>query len=131
MNFFQGEVARRDSGLAFRNANMNLSLPATQLRNVAGEVILGVRPEAITICPKGGSEGDLDGAVSLVTVVQPNVYVTVRVGSHDAMARLPDGVGWPRPGDTVDLEVNRGKLHFFHAESGERLGGAMAGRLAG
>lgn len=129
MNFFQGEVAREEGGVAFRNADMSLPLPAVmQVDSVAGEVTLGVRPEAVALCPQGQSGSALGGTVSVVTVIQPNIYVTVQVGVHAIMARLPDGMAWPRAGDTVNLEVDGGKLHLFDADSGERLG--TAGRAA-
>ncbi|KKK50017.1 hypothetical protein LCGC14_3129230, partial [marine sediment metagenome] len=129
MNFFQGEVAREEGGVAFRNADMSLPLPAAmQVDSVAGEVTLGIRPEAVTLCPQGQSGSGLAGTVSVVTVIQPNVYVTVQVGAHAIMVRLPDGVGWPRPGETAELEVDGDKLHLFDAKSGERLG--TAGRAA-
>lgn len=122
MNFIIGEIERQEGGAVFRNADLSISLPeAMRLEPGGREVVLGARPEAITVCSRGESGADLSGVVNVVSVIQPNVYVSVSIGADPLMARLPDRVPWPQVGDTVTLEVDRGRLHLFDRHTGARV----------
>jgi len=124
MNFIEGEIQREESGTFFRNAHLSISLPETMRLDLIGrEAALGARPEAITVCSSGESGGDMSGIVNVVTVIQPNVYVSVTIGGDSLMARLPDRAPWPEIGDTVPLEVDRRRLHLFDYHTGARVGG--------
>ena len=116
MNFYVGEVA--DGHL--RCADFSWPLPQT-LRpriRVGQRLILGIRPEHITI-------GDKDGIPALVEVVEPLIseraqIVHVSLGQEPCVLKL--GRQFPLvPGDRVRLRFDPQRVHFFDAETEERL----------
>jgi ABC-type sugar transport system ATPase subunit len=86
------------------------------------DVVVGVRPEHLTI----GGDGAVKGVVRHVEWLGYEALVTCEVGldtvsrftlRHDASATPPAA------GDTVPLQVAPGNVHVFDAATTERLGG--------
>jgi ABC-type sugar transport system ATPase subunit len=86
---------------------------------LAEDVVAGVRPEALR------PAGDVDGGIPIALVaevVEPlgsDVYVHGHHADQAMVARLP-GSAKVAPGERLDLAIDRGDLHLFDAESGER-----------
>jgi len=125
MNFFEGRVVDEGGRLWFDEGTGKLPVPARaaealRARAVAGgQIVMGVRPEAIA---PGGAGAALGGATLAMTVwlVQPlgakiDVYLKTerhaRVVAHvDASA---EGAAAPGVGDTVLATVDMDRAHFF------------------
>jgi multiple sugar transport system ATP-binding protein len=111
MNLIPGEV----TGDAFQ-------APGVSLRGTAqgrqGRVVLGVRPEDVTVTPPG--EGDIQGQVYAVELTGEAILATVTVGTVRLIARAPrswrGGFGAP-----IGLRVDSTRLHFFDEATGLRL----------
>jgi len=116
MNFFRGRV--EDEGLRFADFSLPF-LPRLKTRLQPGqEVILGIRPEHITI----GAEGPLRARVE-----QLEPWVTAR--TQIIHTRFDGGICVVRAGtevlvwvgDFVSLRFDEERLHLFDAQTGGRL----------
>jgi multiple sugar transport system ATP-binding protein len=97
------------------------------LADVGGEVSVGVRPEDVVIGPRGGD--GLEVTVDLVEELGADGYIYTHAESPegrriDLVARVSDAA-YPQLGDELTLTVKPGRVHVFHADSGERLNGPV------
>ncbi len=95
---------------------------------VAGnEVILGFRPEALTVVPEA-TPGAFPVQVLLVEELGSDAYLygelvdetSEKMTSEQIVARI-DPTDVPAKGSTVWLQIREGRQHVFDATSGERL----------
>jgi ABC-type sugar transport system ATPase subunit len=78
-------------------------------------VELGVRPEHLRLEP--------DGTPATVTLVEPvgsEAYVHLELGGARVVARVA-AEARPAAGDVVPVRVRPSDVHFFDAETGERV----------
>lgn len=100
-----------------------LAVDGTVIRGVEGPevldapraVMLGVRPEHITIHPSGGVPArvlarDYLGAETIITATVGDQKILVRVGGRSTFA----------PGDEIGLSWDRAHAHIFDAATGRR-----------
>jgi ABC-type sugar transport system ATPase subunit len=117
MNFYGGEVA--DGLVSF--ADFSLPLPQAVVSQVhSGQrLTFGIRPEHITL-------DDHEGIPALVEVVEPLIseqaqIIHVSLGQESCVLKIRHQP--PRiPGDRAYLRFDPQRLHFFGAETEERLG---------
>jgi len=129
MNFWRGRLMRRDDALYFDEGSGVLPVPdwaRQELDELAGgEVVLGVRPEALADRASARFTTSDNQLPMRVTLVQPlgdkmDVYLTTQQNSRsiahvDAHAEL-------RVGDVVPIYVDLRRVHFFRSdERGERI----------
>jgi multiple sugar transport system ATP-binding protein len=90
------------------------------------QVTIGVRPEDLVVSHDRGD--GLPVTVDLVEELGADGYLyghsEVEGKRTDIVGRV-DGRVHPNAGDTVYITPKPGHVHVFHAESGERLGGAV------
>jgi multiple sugar transport system ATP-binding protein len=120
-NLVDGVLTREDDCLMFRCPDFVLALPDQDWDSQRSEVVLGARPESIVVVPRDLDRDDLSGRVESISVLQPNVYLSVMVGSRSLAVRVPDNVDCPVVGDTVAFQVDRAKISLFDGGSGARL----------
>ena len=91
------------------------------------EVVLGFRPEALSVVPEG-TDGAFPVEVLLVEELGADAFLygalvdetAEQMRSNEIVARIdPNDV--PTKGTTVWLKIREGKQHVFDAETGERL----------
>ena len=105
----------------------SFAAPSTRLGGLSatasGPVVLGVRPEDMTVAE--GGDADMNGTVYAVELTGEANLVTVLLGKERVIARAPRS--WRgKAGDPIGLRADRTRLHLFDRESGLRLGGAQA-----
>ena len=83
----------------------------------AGELVLGVRPEAVRI---GGAGAGLAARVTLVEPLGAEALVYLDMAGHDVVARL-EGAELPGVEDVVGLVFEPGHALWFDGGSGVRL----------
>jgi multiple sugar transport system ATP-binding protein len=109
-------VGQAEAG-AFRAPGFAIEIPAIAAH---GAVVLGVRPENMSVTAPGG--GDFDGRIYAVELTGEANLVTVSVGNERVIARAPRQ--WKgETGSTVGLSLDRSRLHLFEQASGNRLAG--------
>jgi multiple sugar transport system ATP-binding protein len=117
MNFLKGVVDRNGGKTVFRSEG-ELQFPLNG--NVAVDdrpVVLGIRPEHVMMRP--------DGVPAEVIVVEPTgseTQVGFRNGRDDFICLFRERIA-ARPGETMRLAPMPGCMHFFDAQSAERIGG--------
>ena len=121
MNLIDGTLQRAGGELTFRAGALALALGGRAAGATAdGEVVLGLRPEALTVA--GEREGRPAGIVEGTSALgYQRLYATVRVGTTALIARIPEGVQPPEIGAQVALEVDPSRAHLFSAEDGRPL----------
>ena len=118
MNFIEGTVEAGDSpALIYGEDRRRLGLAHAPARHGA-RVIMGVRPEHLTL--GGGGPARLTGRIEVLEPTGPDTMVVLRVGSREVTARLPPRLDL-KPGAPIDLAVDVGALNFFDPETGVRL----------
>jgi multiple sugar transport system ATP-binding protein len=126
MNFVSGAV----EGSRFVASDKAFTVPLAGAWLPSGRaVVMGARPEDVSIDTSGDGAGSLPGDTRRVAVparidlVEPRgneSFGHTTVGSHTITARSTTRV-LPAPESVVRLTVDPARLHWFDFESGERL----------
>jgi len=124
MNFLDAEVARADGQVVARNAEMQVPLAngladRLSLNGAPRKVVLGIRPEHLTIGPT--EPANARGDVYMVEPMGREQVVDVRIGDHSLQAIVPAAQSL-RVGEPVGLAFDPTKLHLFDPAAGQRLG---------
>jgi multiple sugar transport system ATP-binding protein len=128
MNFIPGRIDETPGSrqATFVSGDNSLSVPMTGVaQNIAGRgVVMGVRPEDIevtsTAAPTSPGSSRVDARVDLVEPLGNETFVHTTVGSHAITARA-EGRELPEVESSVALQFDPQRLHWFDAESGDRL----------
>ena len=115
MNLLPGEAVAGGFRTGTGAAQVTLPLPGPAPRT--GPVLLGVRPEHLDIA----TDGLWTMAVETVEMLGAERLVHGRLGDELCTVRVEATVHSPRAGDTVRLTANPGHLHWFDADSGQRV----------
>ena len=115
MNLMTGQA----DGSRFVIGNTTLNLPAAAPRS--GALILGVRPEHVSIDAQGGP-GTWPLQVDVLEMLGAERLVYGRLGDALFTLRIDGMLVPPRHGDVVRLHVPPERLHWFDAGSGKRVG---------
>ena len=116
MNFIPG---RLDGGATPRlttKDNLQLSLPRAPEAAMGREIVLGVRPEHLTL----GGPNPMDAQVVLVEPTGGETFLTLRLGASTLVCVLRDRVA-TRPGETLPISIETAPLHFFDAATGDAV----------
>ena len=119
MNFFDVNVTARDE-VNLQNDHMNLRLPgeAYNLQALDGQsVTLGIRPEHLVL--SSGGEG-IAATLDVSELMGNESYLYGHAGGTELVARVQD-TSPRKTGDDLSLKPQMEKLHFFDADSGERI----------
>ncbi|MCR9137997.1 MAG: sn-glycerol-3-phosphate ABC transporter ATP-binding protein UgpC [Alphaproteobacteria bacterium] len=110
MNCIRGTL----SGGIFENADAKIS----KLQEaISGDVILGVRPEHVSIAPAEGA--DITGTVFAVEYTGSGLLVVVQVGNAMVTAMGNPDIR-PKFNDHIGLTIDRAGIFFFDADSEKR-----------
>jgi len=121
MNFFDAVASGEDGGLRLRGEAVDLRLPG--LPPLAGELTVGVRPEAARLWNGGapdGLVGPLQGSVAYVEALGRETFVGVDMGGA-RLAVLQEGRIALAPGDRVEFGLVPGGLRFFSPADGAAI----------
>ncbi len=120
MNFLEGDLRQRESGLVVDYGDFDHEIPDAQRSNVehrVGErVALGVRPENVSVAQRGYP--------ATVEVVEPQGEKTVlelTIGDERTLNASVEPDEEVTVGEEVRIEFDRSKLHYFDPETGESL----------
>lgn len=122
MNLIRTTVT--DAGVVFGSSVIPVE---REILAAAGSAItIGVRPEDVIVSTTDTS--GLTVQVDLVEELGADGYLYGHTQIDGARAEIVgrvDGRSHPNAGDTVYITPKTGHVHLFHAETGERLGGAV------
>lgn len=121
MNLMPARVA--DNALMLVGGGASLPIPTSVKAPLGGgrEVLLGLRPEWLSLASGVTDRGPtLDLQVEVIEPTGPDVFVALRSGAHEIMARLPTGTP-VLPGEKTAFALDLSKAVLFDAESGVAL----------
>ncbi len=114
MNFLTGKL--EPSPLRFVHDRFTLPLPdAVRTKvapNVGKPVVLGVRPENLVF--EQGAGTPVKAGVEVAELMGNENILYLRVGEETLVARVPPRFA-PRPGESVSLWLDPGRVHLFDA----------------
>jgi len=88
----------------------------------AREIIVGIRPEHVTVADSDGGEG-IAGEVVLVESLGADSYVHASLpGSEEGFVARTEGYDSREPGTNIRLRIDPRRIYGFDAETEERLG---------
>jgi multiple sugar transport system ATP-binding protein len=127
MNFLEGRLIQRDEQLVFLGpAETRLLAPDWLRPHAGGPIVLGIRPEALSLVESRPQALSFSGRAALVEPCGDRVDVTLRMAEVSVTARLDARIP-PAEGDPLTLFAMPEACHWFHAgPGGERL--ATSGR---
>ena len=82
-------------------------------------IVFGVRPEHLRIAPSETTSG-ISARLDLVEPMGAELYLSLRAGQHDLMARVPPQ-SLPPLGSEIALGVDGAHVHCFDVDSSARL----------
>ncbi len=130
MNFILSEVRKEGGEIKLTHKNFELKVEgafAKALEPYAGqEVWIGVRPEDLKVrsAETPGEHTVIHGVVDVVEPLGAETEVHVRLEDVKITARI-EGYMPLKPEDTLDLEVDLGKLHAFEKDSEKSIAHAL------
>ena len=121
MNFLPARIERTEGGCAVCALGRSIALPACFDRpELSGrEVVLGIRPEHITLSDDGG----IPAAVVVKELLGSTVDLHLKVGETLLEAIVPTAAAAAVLGEapTVRIAPDMAQVHLFDPESGERI----------
>ena len=129
MNMLSGRLLRENEAIYFDEGSTKLRLPARLKDALSGqvgqEVIMGVRPEAMSMYTEGRFVGQDNVLPLTVQVVEPlgekmDLYAGTEKHPH-IVARIDAETGL-EPGQAVNMNLDMEKVHLFESnEAGRNL----------
>ncbi|MEP3046185.1 MAG: sn-glycerol-3-phosphate ABC transporter ATP-binding protein UgpC [Roseibium sp.] len=112
MNFFEGKI----EGNAFvTEGGQTMPLPASAANHKGGSLTYGIRPEHLTVDPKG-----IAGTVSVIEPTGSETQIVVDIGGQQVLAVVRERHDL-RPGDEIRLLPDAEFAHLFNGDDGERI----------
>jgi multiple sugar transport system ATP-binding protein len=125
MNLIEGELLGAERRFRAKDGSFDLELDPEEGSTLSGnrgeQMVLGIRPEDLSLAPSGAAIGNLIRArVQLIELLGSEALAHVTAGSVDLTARLPAPV--TTQAGELCLHVPPGSIHLFHGATGRRLG---------
>jgi len=122
MNLLEGTV----DGGGVRLGSTVLPVPGGLPRPIGESVIVGLRPESLSLAPAGGG---IAVTVSIVEVLGAEAFVHAQLANGAGVAPKAESAvvarvepsAAPDKGEVIHLSVKEGSMLFFDARSGERI----------
>jgi ABC-type sugar transport system ATPase subunit len=119
MNFVNVNVEQSGSQFVAQNHALQVTVPAIRGERAAAEresVVLGIRPEDITVT----ADGEIQGEVAIVEPLGRDDLLDVRVGDHSLLV-LADPAQKIKQGDPVHLRLDVDRVQFFDPQTERSL----------
>jgi len=114
MNLLRCQVAESGRGLWVNDVRLELDPPDGE----SGELVLGIRPQDLSVQPEFGAV-KLEVKVESLEYLGARYLVRARLGNQALLVELPRSL---QPGQIAHLYARADRFHFFDATSGERIG---------
>ena len=116
MNLIHGRVT--DDGTALEREGAKITLPAPAKALAGRQVVLGVRPEHVTVIPEGGQ-----GTCSVETVeaLGADHLIHCELLGQNVVFRVDNASFIPEAGGTCGMRFDAKAVHWFDPESTKRI----------
>jgi multiple sugar transport system ATP-binding protein len=125
MNFFdctltlEGQQAFLDASEFKLEIDHGIVATITEIAS-STELILGARPEHLTVVKGGSGKNEIPAEIYVVEPVGESTIVDLKIGKHLAKARAPAGFK-AEIGDRVGVTLSKEKIHIFDKKTDELL----------
>jgi multiple sugar transport system ATP-binding protein len=125
MNFIEGTLVESDQSLFFQKNENRLKLDADASERLCEKgysgrrVFIGIRPEDVRV-NHGMKENGLSGKVEVVENMGSEKFLYINTGDENISARVGRET-MVEPEDSVSIQFNLAKVHFFDNESEKRI----------
>lgn len=117
MNFIDGKVSRKGDWQSIDVAGNRLDAPGNLAAADGTEIVMGIRPEHITI---GANESQLTAEVEVVEPTGPHLLVSLYV--HGSMiTAYADKHAALAPGQSVPVRLDPAGIHIFDKQTERRI----------
>jgi multiple sugar transport system ATP-binding protein len=120
MNFFEGRLVQDDGRLYFEEGSGKLPIPAWAVAALSGragtEVVLGVRPEALSDHPRARFETSDNALPMKIRLIQPlgdTMHVHLATSRHTQIVASLAAFYGLAVGDAITIYFDPNRLHFF------------------
>ncbi len=120
MNLFDGVLAREGDKVFADIEGARIALPAAVEAASGTRIVLGVRPEHLSLGNSGSDEGTFPFEVSLIEPTGAESHIYGRSGGTDMILAMA-GRSPLDAGDRVRLSADPALLHLFDKQTGKRL----------
>jgi multiple sugar transport system ATP-binding protein len=126
MNFIEGRLERAKKGelqmdLGAHTHNIPDEYADRLLTRVGGEIVLGIRPENVSLNQSGVAANVHPGVVSVVEPQGEKTVLEVELETGQTVKAAVDPEMAVEMGDEVKLRFDRDSLHYFDPESGTSI----------
>ncbi len=124
MNIFRTRIDGAENGVARLGlpGGASLDLPTRGAALPRGDVLLGIRPEHMTLAQAGAG---IPGQVQLAEHLGSETILHVEVPGGDVVVVTADGLASARHGDAVVLGIPSEACHLFHPDGHALLNGSL------
>ncbi|WP_338833069.1 Oligosaccharides import ATP-binding protein MsmX [Moorella humiferrea] len=121
MNFLKGVIEQQNGKVLFKTQGFTLNLPATKVPIMASqEVILGIRPESLTIVNNDDKGACIPCEVEVVENIGSETIIHARTsGKEEVVIKTSGFEKAPQMGAAIKVKAWQGNLHLFDAQSGK------------
>lgn len=116
INCLNGQIAMENGAVVFRDANIDIPLPAGFAAHAGRRVTCGIRPTDVTIAPSG----PITGKMLILEKTGAEVVLHLDVAGDEFVVVAPRDTR-VRAGETLSLAVAASKIHIFDAGTGDRI----------
>ncbi len=119
MNLINVNVSHTDEGFIAKNSSLKIVVPADRGKQPAefdGEVIMGIRPEDVTI----SADGELDGEIFVVEPLGREDLIDVRIGENSILL-LANPEDNHKQGERVKVHMDMTQIQFFDPKTEKSL----------
>ncbi len=124
MNFLDGRIVRRDGRLVFEDGVYRLSLSSAHSETLAGlvdqPIVLGIRPEAMTLSSDASPDSSLRVTVRVVEPLGDRMDVQAETTAGHKIVCRTDARTDVREEESIDLHVDMSRVHFFECQDDGR-----------
>ncbi len=115
MNFIRGTIAEGLAPAFISESGVLVPLPTAIPVEAGTELILGIRPEHISI-----GSGEIRGRVALIEPTGAETQVTVMLGTTPVIASIRERID-VHTGDEIAIQMGTSALHVFDAKTERRI----------
>ena len=115
MNFLDGELAQKGSGLSANVGSVNFKIPKGTGLKAGQKVTLGVRPEDTKL-----SKAGVRGEVMVVEPTGSETHLVIRSDGRDFVSIVRERQLF-KPGQKVAMSADASRIHVFDRVSGQRV----------
>jgi multiple sugar transport system ATP-binding protein len=117
MGFLRCEVSRNGGPPELRREGVRIAMPPERAASLAGEVVVGIRPERLVLVPPGHDGSTVEGVVTVVEPLGSDQHLLIDVAGEPITARVSRD-HHVQVDERVTLAADGAHVHLFDPQTG-------------